>query len=73
MDDISFCLFRLWTKIRITSLRPFAYFVPGDGSRPLDLQRHLQIVAETGLDSVRFREVSARPGVVVYGKLVGLA
>ena len=73
MDDISLCFLRVWTKIRITSLRPFAYFIPGDGSRPLDLQRHLQIDAEIGSDSVSFREVGASTGVVGYRKLVCLA
>jgi hypothetical protein len=73
MDDISFSFLRIWTKIRITSLRPFAYFIPRDGSRPLYIQRYLQIDAKIGSDSIRFREFSVRTGVVGYRKLVRLA
>jgi hypothetical protein len=73
MNDISFCLLRVLSKIRITSLWTFAYFIPRDGSRSLDLQRHLQIDAEIGADDVRFGKVSASTGLVGYRKLVGLA
>jgi len=68
VDDISFCLCRIMSKVRIPPLRPFTDLVAWDECRTFDFEVKLKICSEcvSSTDIVRFRAFR-----VIRSSLVG--
>lgn len=76
VNDISFCMCRIMSKVRVPSLWSLADFVTRDGCRALNLQMKLNIRAKglSSTDVVRFCALRViGSSLVSDGKLISLA